>query len=552
MFCVMSMLSMLKRLFRAAEEAYQDEQLPKPKKPAAKKPAAKKPAAKKPASAAKKPAAKKPASAAKKPSSARKKPGTASHSAQVYGEQSIFANPSALFYQVPQQIRQMRTLSGYNNLDGKRSMESLFYQQGKYMENYTDDFPDLVQCGRSTPMYYNLKDNELRAYFTWRTRYRMGALPAAQNAFLLLYAYEILNLIGFQSAELAYDALTQLLRDYGEQFPSVKKSLLRWIPDFAAYYQQPYRMEDEIEAAAVTVLRHSAHTANELLLALDTLSKYHIKNSKLYLAEPEQVSEIVRTVYKALLTYYAEKKEKSFSAYLLGEQQRSEHLMFEGAVFYHRTLVPNGDYRLSPLCVYHCYQGRWAKETFAGKPNAERIGAVLRTIDSLLREQLSFKGKLKAGELPEGDAEVIRQAIADWFEEQKRKNAPVITLNEDELEKIRLAAEHTTDMLTLPEDAEPVQPVPEPEEPDDDGTDDDGDLPDLPLSAPAMALLICLVTGESYQPLVDAGQMLSVLADEINENLYDTFGDTVIEMEDDETPVLIGDYLEDLKGMLET
>ena len=106
-------------------------------------------------------------------------------------------------------------------------------------------------------------------------------------------------------------------------------------------------------------------------------------------------------------------------------------------------------------------------------------------------------------------------------------------------------------MLTLPEDEQPEAAAPEPEEPAEDD-DDDGELPDLPLSAPAMALLICLVTGESYQPLVDAGQMLSVLADEINENLYDTFGDTVIEMEDDDTPVLIEDYAEDLKGMLET
>ena len=107
MFCAMSMLSMLKRLFRAAEEMYQDEQVPKPKKPAAKKPAAKKPAS----------AAKKPAAAAKKPAAAkRKKPASVSHSAQIYGEQSIFANPSAMFYPVPQQIRQIshkRSDSGF-------------------------------------------------------------------------------------------------------------------------------------------------------------------------------------------------------------------------------------------------------------------------------------------------------------------------------------------------------------------------------------------------------------------------------------------------------
>ena len=333
----------------------------------------------------------------------------------------------------------------------------------------------------------------------------------------------------------------------------MRKSLLRWMPDFAAYYHLPYRLEDEKEAAEITVLRHSAHTANELLLALDVLSKYHIKDSKLYLAEPELVSELLKAVYSRLLNEYAEKKQQSFSAYLLGEHQRQEYILFEGAVFCFRAPQPDGDYRLSPLCVYHCCKGNWAKETFCSSPHSDRIGALLRTFDSILREKLNFKGKLKTALLPNGDAEIIRAAIDAYFEEQKRKNAPVITLNEEELEKIRTAAAHTTDMLTLPEDvpqiteAAPVQPEPEvPEEADDD------DIPDLPLSAPAMALLICLVTGESYQPLVDAGQMLSVLADEINENLYDDIGDTVIEMQDDGTPVLIEDYLDDLKGMLET
>ena len=540
----MSMMSLLKQLFRAAGEAYLDEKLPDSRR-------------RKPASSGRKPAAKKPASAAKKPASQtarRRKTGTASHSATVYTDQSILANPTGAFTPVPQQLRQMRSLSGYNNLDGTRSLESLFYQQGKYMEQYTDDYHEQVHCGRAVPMYYNMKDNELRAYFTWRSLYRQGALPASQNAFLLLYAYEILNLIGFSSAEKAYDALGNLLRDYGEQFPSVKKSLMRWLPDFAAYYNLPYRLEDEKEAAAITVLRHSAHSAEELLLALDTLSKYHIRDSKLYLAEKEKVSELLRAVYQAMLIYYAEKKNQSFSAYLLGEHSRAEHLMFENAVFCHRMPHADGSVRLSPVCVYHCCKGNWAKETFCASPHTDRVGALLRTFDSMLREKLNFKGKLKPGELPEGDAEIIRQAIEDWFAEQQRKNAPVISLNEAELAAIRRAADHTTDMLTLPEDetAEAAAQAAEPEIPAEDDETDDSEIPDLPLSAPAMALLICLATGESYQPLVDAGQMLSVLADEINENLYDSFGDTIIEMQDDDTPVLIEDYLDDVKGMLET
>ena len=227
----MSMMSILKRLFRAAGEAYLDEKLPASGR-------------RRPASSGRKPAAKKPASASGKPASqqARRKTGSASRSAKVYGEQAIPAGQSGMFTPVPQMLRQMRTLSGYNNISGTRSLESLFYQQGKFMEQYTDDYHEPVHCGRAVPMYYNMKDNELRAYFTWRTLYRQGALPESQNAFLLLYSYEALNLIGFASAALAYEALGNLLRDYGGQFPSVRKALLRWMPDFAAYYYLPYRL----------------------------------------------------------------------------------------------------------------------------------------------------------------------------------------------------------------------------------------------------------------------------------------------------------------------
>ena len=539
----MGMLKVLQQLFRA----FTDEPVPAKKRTGTS-------SRKKTSSGRKQSAAKRRTGTA----SGRRRTGTVSSSADVYTDQTIFGGGAgSLFYAVPGQLRQMRTLSGYNNLDGTRSMESLFYQQGKFMEQYTDDFPDNVLCGRATPMYYNMKDNELRCYFTWRTRYRMGALPAAQNAFLLLYSFELLNLIGVQTPEQGYDALGRLLSDYGEQFPSFRKSLLRWMPDFAAYYQVPYRCDDEKEAAAITILRHSSHTPQELLTALDTLSKYRIRNSKLYLAKPDAVAEMLKAVYQALLMHYAEKKKQSYSSFLLGEQKREEHIIFEGAVFYHRTLQMTRDIRLSPLCVYHCYNGKWAKETFCSAPHGDRIGAMLKTFDAELRGMLNFKGKLKPGELPEGDADVIRKALEDYFEEQKRKNAPVITLDASELAAIRAAAAHTTDMLTLPEDEEPVLPqqtaAPEAAQEDEQDADTEGDeeLPDLPLSAPAMALLICLVTGESYQPLVDAGQMLSVLADEINENLYDAIGDTVIEMEDDETPVLVEDYLDDLKGMLE-
>lgn len=493
--------------------------------------------------------------------SGNNKKSVTTRSEQVYCAQSIVSAPFGAYVEMPEMLRRMRTLSGYNNLDGTRSMESLFYQQGKFMEYFTDNFPDAVKCSRTVPMYYNLSDHELRAYFTWRTQYRLGAKLPSQASFLLLYSYEILNLIGFSSAELAYDALGKLLSEYGEGFPNVKKLLLKWMPDFAAYYRLPYRLENETEAACITILRHSVHSAQELLLAFDRISKYHIKDSRLYLAQPKRIAEMFHAVYQALLSHYAEQKGQSFSAYLLGEQVREQHLMFEGAVFCNQTPQLDGSYRLSPVCVYHCCNGEWAIERYCATPHRERVGALLRTFDSIMREILKVERPLKPGELPDGDADVMRQAIEAWLLDEQQKNAPVITLDEAELADIRKAAAHTTDMLTLPEDeiSEDIAPVdalnPQPVADmaaDDDAEADDSEIPDLPLSKPAMALLICLVTGESYQPLIDTGHMISVLVDEINEALYDQIGDTVIEMQVDLKPVLIADYLEDVKGLLET
>ena len=489
-------------------------------------------------------------------SSSRKLSGTVSRSQQIYGEQSIFMNAAQKQMQIPFQLRQMRTLSGIG-MNGTRSMESLFVQQGRFMADYTDDFPYFIPCTRRIPMYYNLSNDELRCYFTWRTQYRQDGLPATESPYLLLYCSEIINQIGVSSPAEGYEKLLKLSDDYAVLCPDIVKRIARWLPDYAAYYRLPYQSTDAKDAALTVILRHTLHQPEQLIEAFNTLSKYHILNSKLYAAYPTETACAVKTAYQQLLLYYAQQKGESLAVFYFGGRRRSAHTMFEGAVFYEpeRDLVREA-YRLNPVYTYHCYHGQWAVEQYCGDPDGARIGAFLRTVDSLLREILGFKGKLKPGELPEGDADVIRRAILGYLEAKRQSERPKIELNAKELAAIRAAAEHTTDMLTLPEE-EPEQYIPDaalpvstekaPEhEPE---TETPAAAPDLPLSKPALTLLLCLLTGESYQPLVDAGQMISVLTDEINEALYEQFGDTVLETDDSGAPVLVDDYTDELKEL---
>ncbi|MCD8242007.1 MAG: hypothetical protein LUD73_06480 [Lachnospiraceae bacterium] len=71
-----------------------------------------------------------------------------------------------------------------------------------------------------------------------------------------------------------------------------------------------------------------------------------------------------------------------------------------------------------------------------------------------------------------------------------------------------------------------------------------------PLSGDELRFTQLLLYGGDLQSfLLENHLMASVLAETVNEQLYDEFDDTVIEF-DGNTPVLVEDYLDDLKGMI--
>ncbi len=58
-----------------------------------------------------------------------------------------------------------------------------------------------------------------------------------------------------------------------------------------------------------------------------------------------------------------------------------------------------------------------------------------------------------------------------------------------------------------------------------------------------------LYNGDPSEAAQRCGKMVSILADSVNEKLFDNFGDTVIDFSGDE-PVLIEDYTDELKTMI--
>lgn len=450
---------------------------------------------------------------------------------------------------VPQQLRKMRSLTGYLVPPGRivpeRTTESLFYEQGRFMERYSDDYSEPVECRRAVPTYAAMSYPELRAYFTWRTKWRSGEAPEVQYPFLLLYTSELVNLIGEPDAPAAYAQLIRLYTEYGKRIPAFGKHCRVWLLDFAAYYDLPDAYVTAEEQVFAAISEYRTHPPAKLLSALDSTSAYCLTQSKSCLADPQKTAEMLFAAFSALdVRYHA-----AYGAFLLGEIRRTEHIMFEGCVLYPRFSPRQGAYRITPLCTYYRYAGRWAVEALCRDSRAVTLrkrttGEFLRTFDCIMREETGFKGKLKPAELPAGDAECIRDAVRAYLHEQARKNIPAIRLDTAELEKIRQAAGRTEAMLTLPEE----EPVPAPRA--ETAPVIPAETSPIPgLSAPAAELLRCLLAGKSPQNPVKQGQMLSVLAEEINEAFYDDFGDTVLDTAGD-MPVLIEDYAAELREKL--
>ena len=90
------------------------------------------------------------------------------------------------------------------------------------------------------------------------------------------------------------------------------------------------------------------------------------------------------------------------------------------------------------------------------------------------------------------------------------------------------------EILPVEAPAVPAAPLPE--------------VPGCPLNGQELRFLRCLLTGEPTDWLRQEGGLPAVLADSINEKLYDTFADTVLTVED--CPTVIEDYADELKEMV--
>lgn len=465
---------------------------------------------------------------------------------KVYRDEPLIFTASQMKGYTPPEYAEMQRIAG-----GRKGMfmssAELFYRQGKFMEDFCDSFDRPVGCTRYFPTYRDLTLPQLRTYFTWRTGVRKGEIKETSLSYAFLYIYELLNLIGVKNAEEGFIKLKDFCEKYSALDTRIMPYANLWLTDFAAYYALPYNLARDLSGlknddALLTLMNYKNETAEDLLAALDCFSSYRLRNSVFYKKQPAETADTVYRLFCSLVEYYENKEGGDIFIRLFAKPVKEKYFIFRSAVFYAKKSHPDCVYEISPILNYSCKNGEWhISRLFPVKDKAGKVGALLKATDYYLRQRYGHKSSLKKPELSALFDELIKRAVNEQFKEGLERKKPVINIDLSKLQGIRDTAEVTRDKLIVEEEPEeavaPVTPI---EQPQESGI----------LKSPLNEIMIALLRGENAETVARKnGIMLSVAAEEINETLFDDFGDTVIDFDGD-VPIIIEDYENELKGML--
>lgn len=462
----------------------------------------------------------------------------------VFREERI--RPRAPAEKLPPLLSTARSLeNGRNNQ--WQSRESLFLKQAKLLANYEDDFPFEEEILRYYPTYAALSDRELRGYFSWRTKLRRGELRKTSLSFAFLYVYELLHQIGVQTPMEGYERLKDFREAYGQLDEGICSYLDRWLRDYVIYYDlDPNLLGDHPQVLfdrSITVLEHiREQEAPKILYAVKQLAPKWLSRSKFYAAYPADCDTVILRVLRRMWEHYATRAKRPLVEQLFARPTEYRVRLFEGAVFCGTLKNQNREYALDEGCIYRCRSGLWTVEKRELTPRTgAKLESILKTIDAVLREEYAYKHPIKVETETKWLLKLIREEIRALQAEKKAEEAKKLTLDYSILETIRRQAAMTQEKLTVEEETDEPEPVQVP------ATEETPDPEGLPLNEEELRLLRCLLYGGSTAWVQDGGHLMSVLVDSINEKLYDTFLDSVLE----DTPRLIDDYIDDLKEMIQ-
>ena len=358
---------------------------------------------------------------------------------------------------VREKFYDMRSLAP-NNPDEWRSPK-LFYRQGKFMEHFTDDYDKVATLSMYSPSYQRLGYEQLRTYFTWRTKARVGEFVPVPLSYVYIYVDELLNGLGVQNAAEGLDRLMRLWNAFREKFPILDDDMPRWLKDYHVYYEVPHSFAEFVEEHKLQEFYEPSQLAfdyNPETAYLNWAAACRYKLEKFYIynnGSKELIHKAFAVALRALDKFYSNMGDISRRAYPEGRKKYDSFYVetneyvekygspypfihyenfqdvffleagnvpwrpFEDTMFFHKEnhMLPDRTVRLSPQEVYICSGNKWTTTKFIFRQSAKMIvGYIILCVNEVmlehareLRSKRGGKGKIgRVAKLPWGESYV--------------------------------------------------------------------------------------------------------------------------------------------------
>lgn len=430
-----------------------------------------------------------------------------------------------------------------------QNRRSLFLNQAKLLEFYKDDYEGEYISHCYYPTYDLLNNQELRSYFAWRTKVRNGDIQPSCSCFAYLYLYELINGIGTGTPVEGLHKMDDFAAAYKEYESSLMNYYANWRKSYIIYYNLSDSFlggeEREGEEAHMAVLDSAQEqTDDAVAAAVKQLAPGWLNRSKFYKTHQTDMDRVIVQVLRRMHQHYSARSKRTFSEQLFGSRETYPVDLFCHAVFCDPLRHENSRYYITDSHYYECRNGYWTETScFIDSHKRRKLEDLMKTIDASLRVALNDGKPIKSPSQLKWVTKVIEEEVAALLETKKQQEtaAKRVQIDYSALAQIRREAAITQDKLATEEEMEEEAPPavqPPPPQPET--------LPgDCPLDKTQYRLMQNLLYGGDTSWVQREGKMVSVLLDSINEILYETFQDAVIEDEQ-----VVEDYIDELKEMV--
>lgn len=315
------------------------------------------------------------------------------------------------------------------------SREELFYSEARRKAGFDGPAAPEVAFFCYYPTYDSMSGPQQRWYFYWRSLVRRGNWTDTSLAYIFVYLFELINLIGVSGPEEGLARMLAVWRAYRGSHRELDRYLPAWVKSYVIFYGCAADYTElilDIDPQGggkylfveLLVRLFRFHKSEHILDIIDNISTYRVSRSKFVVQNHELMEKTLCAVLLSYNDYLISKKRRSLVDRFVKLREPARWYPFSGSVVYmpaHKAYCQNRD-----ITILDCYRyftdeaGQWYIDAPGSFYDYDRrtcnyIACIVKSTELTLRELCGSRGRLRRDGIPPDLLEAVRTLVTKYY-----------------------------------------------------------------------------------------------------------------------------------------